>query len=180
MNWDKEYKGGAHYIKDEPSKGAKKFIGLLHKGDKVLEIGCGGGEDTKFFKEKGFDTTSIDLSREAAKDVPNTLVANAEELPFKDSAFDAVFTLNTLQFTDMNKSVHEINRVLKKGGFVFIVLVTRTVKQGKEKKNKQNIKEIIEKEGFEIIKEKEGDKIDEKGNKNEHLHTLSLFILKKR
>jgi ubiquinone/menaquinone biosynthesis C-methylase UbiE len=42
---------------------------------------------------------------------------NAEQLPFKDGLFDCVIGSSVLHHTELSKSMSEISRVLKKGGF---------------------------------------------------------------
>lgn len=44
-----------------------KFLSLLPKASKVLDIGCGPGNFTKYMLDKGFDVEGIDLSENMLK-----------------------------------------------------------------------------------------------------------------
>jgi len=43
-----------------PYHSAKKFIEFLKPGSKVLDLGCGGGIQSHFFAQQGFETLGID------------------------------------------------------------------------------------------------------------------------
>ncbi len=74
----------------------EKFIPALPPGAKVLDIGCGTGQQTMLFKNKGFDVVGIDISeglvRVANKKLGEgiCLVSDACKLPFSDASFDAI------------------------------------------------------------------------------------------
>lgn len=66
-----------------------------------------------FLKKKGFDIVGVDISKEALNKLKNNseklklktdfYKANAEKLPFKDKSFNVVYSINTLNFTDIKK-----------------------------------------------------------------------------
>lgn len=103
------------------------------QGKKVLEIGCGLGTDSVSFAKAGADVTAIDLAPDAVKLTQehlefagvrgNVMVADAENLPFRDRAFDIVYSFGVLHHTpDIEKAVKEIHRVLKPNGRVILML----------------------------------------------------------
>jgi ubiquinone/menaquinone biosynthesis C-methylase UbiE len=51
------------------------------------------------------------------------VIGDAEELPFKDNSFDAVFSGFTLHHlvNDINEIIKELKRVLKPKGFIFLI-----------------------------------------------------------
>lgn len=49
------------------------------------------------------------------------LGSTAEHLPFKESLFDILFCRSVLQYTPMDASIHEMIRVLKPGGHLYII-----------------------------------------------------------
>lgn len=100
------------------------------KGKRVLEIGVGAGTDFENWVKHGAEATGIDLTeaaieitkkRMAEKNIPaskyNLLVADAENLPFKNNEFDIVYSWGVLHHTpDTEKAFKEALRVLKPGG----------------------------------------------------------------
>ena len=93
----------------------------------VLDYGCGIGSVTqkiatlKPSKLFGIDISEISISKaiENAKNLNlqiNYSVDNCEETKFKAETFDLVFGSGILHHLDLEKSLVEINRILKKGG----------------------------------------------------------------
>src|SRR5258705_7520075 len=94
---------------------------------RVLDVGCGAGQtliacygDRRSF---GVDVAleALRLGRTLAKGV-SFACATAERLPFRDGAFDVVIARVSLPYTDFRRSLREIRRVLKPGGFFWAVL----------------------------------------------------------
>lgn len=44
-----------------------EFVSRIHKGGRILDLGCGSGRDSKAFIAKGFDVVSVDGSEEMTK-----------------------------------------------------------------------------------------------------------------
>src|SRR5690554_2324756 len=98
----------------------------LIAGAKVLSVGCGPAIIEKTLNAHGINVTGLDVSREAlayAPDTVRTVAGRAEDMPFADSAFDAVIFVASLQFVqDYKKAVAETTRVLRPQG-LFIALL---------------------------------------------------------
>jgi SAM-dependent methyltransferase len=97
------------------------------RGKQVLEVGCGAGYDAYTFLTNGADYTGVDITPENTERVrahlgfyglePNVMLADAENLPFDDEAFDVVYSNGVLMSTpDTQKAFREAFRVLKPGG----------------------------------------------------------------
>jgi malonyl-CoA O-methyltransferase len=104
---------------------------------RLLDIGCGTGHIAKAVLDKYPDTDIIvcDISMEmvaqakAVCDNLGTLVADCEELPIKDSLFDAVLSGLTFQWAScLDNAISEAYRVLSPGGvFIFSTLGPETM-----------------------------------------------------
>lgn len=112
-------------------------------GGTVLEVGCGQGSGIDvIFRHFGvrqiygidLDPLQIERARRrlSKKDAERVtlLAADAEQLPFADQAFDAVFDFGALHHVPKwQQSIAEIARVLKPGGTFFFEEVTRAALQ---------------------------------------------------
>lgn len=103
----------------------QSMIDMIPKG-KVLDLGCGIGQFTKYWMENGFHVVSADISA-VALDELRRRVSNARTveldmsklLPFEDNSFDVVFANLSIHYFDCNTTMQlsdEIWRILKSGG----------------------------------------------------------------
>lgn len=146
-------------------------------GDRVLDIGCGTG----YFAiriaraiEPGGSVVGIDPSQPmldyAAAHAPSNCTfqaAGAEDLPFADASFDVV--VSSLAFhhfpTDSRReAVHEMFRVLRPGGRVFIAdfhppsgrllnrLVAAVSAHAMAHDNSEDIEALVRESGFSAIR----------------------------
>ena len=99
----------------------------LRSGQKVLDVAAGNGNATLAAARRWCDVTSTDYvpallarGQERAQAERLTVAfreADAEALPFKDGAFDAVVSTFGVMFTaDQDKAAAELARVCRKGG----------------------------------------------------------------
>lgn len=97
----------------------------IDAGSRILEIGCGTGEYTRYLVETGAEIHAVDISakmiRLAQRKCPfcnvKFKVADMRSLPHVDGYFDAVVGNAILHHVTNPKSVFdEIRRVLKKDG----------------------------------------------------------------
>jgi len=139
--WDKWYKKGVKWDSNKPSKNIIKFKEYLRKKDRILDLGCGQGRDVIYLAKLGFDSYGIDISKVAIKKIKkrcgaknlHAFVGNSEKLPFENNFFDAVYCGWVLEYTNIKKSISEIERVVKKYGIVYLVfwLNSKLIKTGK-------------------------------------------------
>ena len=111
-----------------------------HRGDVVVEYGCGGGSDTESWARRGnavraFDIVPLNVettrSRLAASlptaDVQVTLLENSAPLPLDDGCVDVVSSHGVVHHIapPTHKVVMaEFARVLRPGGLLYIMLYT--------------------------------------------------------
>lgn len=106
-------------------------------GQRVLEIGPGGGGHSCLFKKYGARVVAADITPERAMSTarklslmpgPESLGVNAdgENLPFDDDSFDIVYSNGVLHHAEnTDRCLDEVFRVLKPGGRAVIMLYSR-------------------------------------------------------
>jgi len=102
-----------------------KRIGDI-RGKKILELGCGAGEASVYFATKGAEVTATDVADgmlNITKKVAykhsaliKTKKCSSSKIDFPDKTFDIVYAANLLHHVDIEKTLKEAHRVLKKGG----------------------------------------------------------------
>lgn len=148
------------------------FSKLFTKGSNILDIGCGGGRDAKFFIEKGLHVTGIDTSsvliKLAKKEVPkaNFSCIDLLDTNFPKDTFDGIWAeavLLHLKRKDIPKALKKIHKILKTNGIVFV-----EVKHGKGEEyvkeklsnwnerfytyfSKKEMETLLKAQGFKII-----------------------------
>jgi SAM-dependent methyltransferase len=107
-----------------------------HRGDRMLEVGCGMGTDLLEFARGGAQVAGLDLTKRHLDlavrrfalfgETGRFYRGDAERLPFPDDTFDFVYSNGVLHHTpDTARSIREIHRVLKPGGSAVLLLYHR-------------------------------------------------------
>jgi len=118
------------------------FKDFVESGEKILDLGCGGGRLFKLFRGKEIEYFGVDFAEELIESArkkyasskearsretpPVFLTVNALRLPFDDNFFDKVFSIAVLHHIPSNEKrilfLKEIRRVLKPKGELFLTV----------------------------------------------------------
>jgi SAM-dependent methyltransferase len=135
ISWEDAYKTRPPWDIGRPQPAFVEVVraGELNAG-RVLDVGCGTGENALYLVEEGFSVVGVDLSTRAigaakAKATERKLkvdfrIANALSLDFKNEYFDNAIDSGLFHtFNDSNRVdfAREIARVLKTGGKYFML-----------------------------------------------------------
>ena len=123
----------------------------IKNNDLLLDVGCGTGLSSDFNCEVIGIDPSIELLQQNNDNqnnynLNNKISARAENIPFKDNAFDKVISVTSMHnFDDIAAGIKEIKRV-GKNDFVFSILKRSAVYKLIEKEIKENfnIKKVID------------------------------------
>ena len=95
----------------------------------MLDCGCGNGGVARLIRERVREVVAIDVEPDASwQDGPGLSfhVADAEQLPFPDSAFDVVHSKDSLHHMEApERALAEYRRVLRPGGTALIIEANR-------------------------------------------------------
>jgi len=156
-----------------------KFIGIK-EGDRVLDIGCGTGDQVFYYAKTGAIVAGIDLNPEMIEIAMkgqkrygfNNVYfqgADAVDLPFEDSIFDVAsisLSLHEMVRDGRDKIISEMKRVTKKdGSLIFIdfsvpmppIVVSYLIKAVEYfagKNHNENFKNYFQKGGLPILLER--------------------------
>ena len=105
-----------------------RFISLIPKDGKVLDLGCGAGRDVEYFTDFKLKTMGIDASKnlinEAKKRVnENFEVMDMRKLTFKDEEFDGIWAQDSISYVakdDVKGVLKNVFRILKREGIFFV------------------------------------------------------------
>ncbi len=108
-----------------------KLVSVLSQGARILDIGSGPGQFSKYLTEKGFKVEGIDVSDEmlviARSKVPEVGFAKMDmrKLEFADHAFDgilAAYSIIHIPTPELPGVLAEMKRVLKPGGYALFIV----------------------------------------------------------
>lgn len=104
---------------------------VVDKRQKILDVGCGTGPFLVYFSSVGFQNLyGVEPDTALIKNIPEALKAGvasctAEDMPYGDGVFDAVFVYGVLHHLKgrevYSSACREIHRVMKPGGFLFVM-----------------------------------------------------------
>ncbi|MDP7609988.1 MAG: class I SAM-dependent methyltransferase [Candidatus Marinimicrobia bacterium] len=134
--WDETYGSDSFrhknkYPNPEIINFVMKSFGNNHAKNKIkiLDIGCGWGNNLKFLQDQGFNYYGIDFSKKAVshckETFKNVILGDFSLLPYPDGYFDCVIDRQAIQHNSKSKIITIVNQVyqkLKPGGIFYSML----------------------------------------------------------
>lgn len=126
------YQGAAH---EETHAGAQHFcrtvreLGAVPDDPRILVAGCGLGHEAKYIYDTlGGELAGVDIGGAWDPELAELdggrfrlTEASVQELPFPDASFDLIFFHHVIEHVpDPVKSLHELARVLRPGGVIYV------------------------------------------------------------
>lgn len=117
----------------KPSIFAEQVIKYFPQTGRILDLGAGQGQDSRFFAKQGYRVVSTDISESALKLNRSKITGNLKdkitvqeldlsaEFPFKDGSFDVIYAHLSFHYFDKDTTLNifnEIRRVLRTGGIL--------------------------------------------------------------
>ena len=110
---------------------------VLPSGAKVLDVGCGFGNNLLPFLAKGYDCSGTEITEVMAQKTQEIMeqrgyktaikMGTNQQLPFADQSFDLLLSLNVIHYEagrdNVKKAFAEYKRVLKNGGRFILITV---------------------------------------------------------
>jgi len=120
----------------EPHSDMEKIVDIFRENQvqKILDIGCGTGRHLIFLSKKGFKMYGFDASPKGISIAKQWLKEEnlraeikhhkmEEPFPYPNNNFDGIISIQVIhhnRMKDILRTIGEIERVLKKGGLIFI------------------------------------------------------------
>lgn len=137
--WELIYRSTSTYDRATPHEDAENLHRLFQENEvnRILDLGCGDGRHLHFFSELGYEISGLDYAPSAlhladkwlaSDNLSAELVcADMTAIPWPEESFDAVISflvINHNPIERIRRTIMEIHRVLKSGGWLFVAVST--------------------------------------------------------
>lgn len=120
------------FQKDENKYARDAYYGSIDfslKDQKVLDAGCGDGQDISYYQAQGAKMYGFDSSKEmvalAKSNAPgsNVEVSSFETTPYENDFFDVILSKYAIQHqTNLTEVFNEFHRILKTKGILYVLV----------------------------------------------------------
>lgn len=149
--------------------GLNKFLKHLPSQSSILDLGCGGGQDSLYMAKKEHNITGIDITAEiiniAKKKAkhPNTSFKKSSIESFSSKQkFDGIWFSKVFKFISIKKSpavIKKIYSLLKPGGILYITATPSDKRKDYEYELRGSTRKMITRKTFEELLRKNGFRI---------------------
>ncbi len=125
-DWHKD-----HQSDDWWQEGTDKFISYLKEGSSVLDVGCGGGNKSKYLTDRGLDILGIDFSENminiSSREVPSARfqVLDIHDMDTLDKNFNGIFMQAVLLHIPKKEVADVLQKAVRKlhpGGYLYVAV----------------------------------------------------------
>lgn len=150
-------------FKTDMSESCDRFLKHVVPGGKILDLGCGSGRDTVYFREHGYEVCAVDGSEELCRIASENTGLHVRHLLFQDldyvGEFDGVWACASLLHmpgNDLPDVLAKVYDSLKAGGVFFTCFkygIGEEIRDGKHYTDmtEQRIGLLLHESGFEIL-----------------------------
>ena len=117
-------------INVDMSKQYNMFLKYIKEGGRILDFGCGGGRDSKYFSDLGYKVDAIDGSVELCKLAREYTKLDVKCMDFSDlnkiDFYDGIWACSTLLHVEKNKLLFILKKLrdaLKEDGYLYASFV---------------------------------------------------------
>ncbi len=112
-------------------EGTDKFVSYLRAGASVLDVGCGGGNKSKYLADKGLNVLGIDFSESmidiSSREVPNAKfqILDIHDIDTLDKTCDGIFMQAVLLHIPKKEVAGILQKAVQKlqsGGYVYVAV----------------------------------------------------------
>jgi len=101
------------------------YLGPIHSGMRVLDVGCGSGDSLSFYRERGASTFGVEINAQACEEGKKKghemFCGELPEAGFEGEFFNIVLFHQSLEHVFSPRlTLLEVRRILKRGGRVWI------------------------------------------------------------
>ncbi|MBS2034831.1 class I SAM-dependent methyltransferase [bacterium] len=116
-----------------------KNVGFLKPGARILDVGCGVGEQALNLHSLGYEVHGVDpadaMIALARTRLPSERISKGSilELPYESNSFDMVYSFEVFRYLDIadnERGLLEMQRVLRPGGVFFSSFINRFALDG--------------------------------------------------
>ncbi len=103
------------------------FLTYVRPGGTILDLGCGSGRDTAYFRERGYSVVPVDGSREMCCLASNYLGTPVRAMEFGElddvDRYDGIYasaSLMHIEYDRLLEALPQLSRALHVGGTIFM------------------------------------------------------------